>query len=316
MSKQKHFPLIILGSGPAGCTAAIYAARANIKALLIAGLEFGGQLTRTNIVDNWPGDEKGVLGGDLMNRMTKHVERFGVEMSIDQITEVNFQTKPFWLKGDQEYTADAVIIATGASPRLLGVEAEKKLLGKGISTCATCDGFFYKNKNIAVVGGGNTALDDTLYLAEIVDHITLIHRRDRFAADPFLVEQLEKKVKEQKISLELNSTISSFLETPEGKLRGLILENASTKKPKEILVSGLFVAIGHDPNSKIFSGQLLLENNYLVIGKNPAYGFTATNIPGIFACGDVTNFYHQAVIAAGFGAMAALDSKKWLSKKI
>lgn len=312
MSQIKHHKLIILGSGPAGYTAAIYAARANLNPVIITGLEQGGQLITTTDVDNWPGDIEGLQGPDLMERMRKHAERFNTEIIFDHITEVKFQKKPFYLKGENEYTADTLIIATGASAQYLGLESEQKFMGKGVSACATCDGFFYKGKNVAVVGGGNTAVEEALYLANIAKHVTIIHRRDKFRAEKILGNRLIEKSKHENVKIEWNHVLEEVLGDESG-VTGIRVKNVETAEIKKIDVKGLFIAIGHKPNTDIFQGQLDMKNGYILV-KSGLYGnATATNVPGIFAAGDVMDHvYRQAVTSAGTGCMAALDVEKYL----
>ena len=312
MSQIKHHKLIILGSGPAGYTAAIYAARANLNPVIITGLEQGGQLITTTDVDNWPGDIEGLQGPDLMERMRKHAERFNTEIIFDHITEVKFQKKPFYLKGENEYTADTLIIATGASAQYLGLESEQKFMGKGVSACATCDGFFYKGKNVAVVGGGNTAVEEALYLANIAKHVTIIHRRDKFRAEKILGNRLIEKSKHENVKIEWNHVLEEVLGDESG-VTGIRVKNVETAEIKKIDVKGLFIAIGHKPNTDIFQGQLDMKNGYILV-KSGLYGnATATNVPGIFAAGDVMDHvYRQAVTSAGTGCMAALDAERYL----
>lgn len=312
---SQHHRLIILGSGPAGYTAAVYAARANLNPVLITGLQQGGQLMTTTDVDNWPGDVEGLQGPALMTRMQQHAERFATQIIIDQIHTVTLTKRPFLLQGEnQQYTCDALIIATGASAKYLGLPSEAAYQGKGVSACATCDGFFYRNQVVAVVGGGNTAVEETLYLANIAQHVTLIHRRDKFRAEKILVQKLMDKVASGKISIEWDSTIDEILGDAQKGVTGLRLSSTKTKALKEIPVHGVFIAIGHQPNTSIFRDQLTMnDSGYLKINSGLAGNATATNIPGVFAAGDVADHvYRQAVTSAGSGCMAALDAEKYL----
>lgn len=311
MSEQKHCRLLILGSGPAGYTAAVYAARANLKPVLITGMEQGGQLTTTTDVDNWPGDNDGVQGPELMERMRKHAERFNTEIIIDTITKVNLGQKPFQLTGDSgSYTCDALIIATGASARYLGLPSEEAFKGKGVSACATCDGFFYKNQDVAVIGGGNTAVEEALYLSNIANNVTLVHRRDTFRAEAILIDELMAKVENGNIKLELNHELDEVLGDDSG-VTGIRLK-ANGGDSKDIKLHGVFIAIGHTPNTGIFEGQLDMANGYIntELGHTNA---TATSVDGVFAAGDVQDFtYRQAVTSGGTGCMAALDAERYL----
>ena len=318
MSKHSH--LIILGSGPAGYSAAIYAARANLKPTLITGIEQGGQLMTTTDVDNWPADADGVLGPDLMSRFEKHALRFNTNIIFDQIhtadlLEPSKEKKPFRLKGDEsEYTCDSLIISTGASAMYLGLESENKFLGKGVSACATCDGFFYKGKEVAVVGGGNTAIEEALYLSNIASKVTLIHRRDKFRAEAILVDKVYEKVEEGKIVLELHKTLDEVIGDHSG-VTGIKIKDVNSNKIKEIDLLGVFIAIGHKPNTDLFQEQLKMENGYIVTEYGRNGNFTQTSIPGIFAAGDVQDHvYRQAITSAGTGCMAALDAERFLSK--
>lgn len=308
---MKHADLMILGSGPAGYTAAIYAARANLKPVLITGLSQGGQLMSTTMVDNWPADSEGVLGPDLMARFENHAKRFGTEIIFDEITSVDFKQKPFVLKSDsEEYTCRALIIATGASARYLGLESEKEFMGRGVSACATCDGFFYKNEKVAVVGGGNAALEEALYLANIAQKVTLIHRRDTFRAEKIMVDKLNEKVKEGKIELAMNAQVLEILGDENGVKA---LKITTPEGQKQIEVAGVFVAIGHTPNTKLFEGQLQLEKGYIQTQGGKNGNATATNIAGVFAAGDVQDsHYQQACTSAASGCMAALDAAAYL----
>ncbi len=308
----RHIPLLILGSGPAGYTSAIYAARANLKPVLITGLAQGGQLMTTTEVDNWPADVNGVMGPELMARFEQHASRFETEMVFDHIHTVKLGQRPFELEGDAgKYTCDALIIATGASAMYLGLPSEEKFSGRGVSACATCDGFFYRNQEVAVVGGGNTAVEEALYLANIASKVTLIHRRDNFRAEKIMVDKLYKRVEEGKIALELNSTLDEVLGDATGVTGVRIKAADGSTKDKEL--KGVFIAIGHKPNTDMFAGQVDMENGYIVtrMGNN---GFaTATSVPGVFAAGDVQDHnYRQAITSAGTGCMAALDAERFL----
>jgi len=311
----KHVRLLILGSGPAGYSAAVYAARANLKPVMITGLEQGGQLMTTTEVDNWPGDVEGLQGPDLMDRMRRHAERFHTEMIFDHIREADLKSRPFRLTGDSsEYTCDALIIATGASAKYLGIPSEEKFRGKGVSACATCDGFFYKNQKVAVVGGGNTAVEEALYLANITDHVTLIHRREKFKAEAILVDKLMERVKDGKITLQLNSETDEILGDANG-VTGIRVKEANGGK-KDIAVHGVFIAIGHAPNTAIFEGQLELEHGYIKTRSGNQGNATATSVAGVFAAGDVQDhIYRQAITSAGSGCMAALDAERYLEQQ-
>ena len=317
---SKHSNLIILGSGPAGYSAAIYAARANLKPTLITGVEQGGQLMTTTDVDNWPADADGVLGPDLMSRFEKHARRFNTNIIFDQIHTADLlkpfkEKKPFRLIGDEsEYSCDSLIISTGASAMYLGLESETKFLGKGVSACATCDGFFYKGKEVAVVGGGNTAVEEALYLSNIASKVTLIHRRDKFRAEAILVDKVNKKVKEGKIVLELHKTLDEVIGDDSG-VTGIKIKDVNSNRINEINLLGVFIAIGHKPNTDLFQKQLNMENGYIVTEYARDGNFTQTSIPGIFAAGDVQDHvYRQAITSAGTGCMAALDAERFLSK--
>jgi thioredoxin reductase (NADPH) len=312
----KHSRLLILGSGPAGYTAAVYAARANLKPVLITGLTQGGQLTTTTEVDNWPADDAGVQGPDLMERFKKHAERFETELIFDQIHTVDLKSQPLRLEGDfGTYTCDALIVATGATAKYLGLPSEQEFMGKGVSACATCDGFFYKNQDVAVVGGGNTAVEEALYLANIAKHVTVVHRRDEFRAEKIMIDKLMNRVKEGKISLELNHVIDEVLGDAKG-VNGVRIKPTQGGGGKDLKVQGLFIAIGHKPNTDIFAGQLDMENGYIVTRGGNQGNATATNIPGVFAAGDVQDhIYRQAVTSAGSGCMAALDAEAYLDGK-
>ncbi len=313
MSSQ-HAQLMILGSGPAGYTAAVYAARANLKPVLVTGIAQGGQLMTTTEVDNWPADADGVMGPDLMARFQKHAERFNTAMIFDHIHTAHLQEKPIRLVGDSgEYTCDALIIATGASAKYLGLPSEEKFAGKGISACATCDGFFYRNQEVAVIGGGNSAVEEALYLANIASKVTLVHRRDTFKAEAIMVDKLMERVKEGKIVLELHSTLDEVLGDDMG-VTGMRVKNVNTGATKDIALRGVFIAIGHKPNTDIFAGQLQMEGGYIVTQAGREGNFTATSIPGVFAAGDVQDhIYRQAVTSAGTGCMAALDAERYLT---
>lgn len=309
----RHSRLIILGSGPAGYSAAVYAARANLKPTLIAGLQLGGQLTTTTEVDNWPGDPEGLTGPVLMERMQAHAERFGTEIVYDHINEVDLKTRPFVLKGDmEEYTCDALIIATGATAQYLGLESEAAFMGQGVSACATCDGFFYKNQNVMVVGGGNTAVEEALYLSNIAAHVTLVHRRDSLRSEKILQDHLFAKEKEGKISIIWNHQVDEVLGDKTG-VTAVRIQSTQDSSTQDIQVQGLFVAIGHKPNTGMFDGQLNLRDGYIQVHSGTAGNATAASIEGVFAAGDVADsIYRQAITSAGSGCMAALDAEKYL----
>ncbi|MDC4631297.1 thioredoxin-disulfide reductase [Acinetobacter baumannii] len=309
----RHSRLIILGSGPAGYSAAVYAARANLKPTLIAGLQLGGQLTTTTEVDNWPGDPEGLTGPVLMDRMQAHAERFGTELVYDHINKVDLNVRPFVLKGDMdEYTCDALIIATGATAQYLGLESEQKFMGQGVSACATCDGFFYKNQNVMVVGGGNTAVEEALYLSNIAEHVTLVHRRDSLRSEKILQDHLFAKEKEGKISIVWNHEVEEVLGDNTG-VTGVRLKSTKDDSKQEVQVQGLFIAIGHKPNTSMFEGQLNLRDGYIQIQSGTSGNATATSVAGVFAAGDVADsIYRQAITSAGSGCMAALDAEKYL----
>ncbi|HJL66942.1 MAG: thioredoxin-disulfide reductase [Arenicellales bacterium] len=314
MSANKHSRLLILGSGPAGYTAAVYASRANLKPLLITGMEQGGQLMTTTEVDNWPGDPEGVQGPDLMDRMRRHAERFEAEIVLDHIHTAHLTEKPIRLVGDSaEYTCDALIISTGASAQYLGLDSEEEFKGKGVSACATCDGFFYRQRPVAVIGGGNTAVEEAIYLANIASEVTIIHRRDRFRAAAILSDRLLERTGEGgNITVEWNHVLDQVLGDQSG-VTGIRIRDVNTDQTKEIMLDGVFVAIGHSPNTGIFEGQLEMEKGYIVTQNGHGGNQTATSIPGIFAAGDVMdNIYRQAVTSAGAGCMAALDAEKYL----
>lgn len=309
----QHHSLIILGSGPAGYSASVYAARANLKPTLIAGLQVGGQLTTTTEVDNWPGDAHGLTGPVLMQRMQEHAERFGTNIIYDHIAEVNLQQRPFILKGDlAEYSCDALIIATGATAQYLGLPSEQQFMGKGVSACATCDGFFYRNQKIMVVGGGNTAVEEALYLSNIAQHVTLVHRRDKLRAEKILQDQLFAKEKEGKISIIWHHEVAEVLGDQQG-VNQVRLKNVLDGSEQTHDVLGLFIAIGHKPNTTMFEGQLELRNGYIQVQSGTAGNATATSVAGVFAAGDVADsVYRQAITSAGSGCMAALDAEKYL----
>jgi len=309
----RHSRLIILGSGPAGYSAAVYAARANLKPTLIAGLQLGGQLTTTTEVDNWPGDPEGLTGPALMDRMQAHAERFGTELVYDHINEVDLNVRPFVLKGDmEEYTCDALIIATGATAQYLGLESEQKFMGQGVSACATCDGFFYKNQKVMVVGGGNTAVEEALYLSNIAAHVTLVHRRDSLRSEKILQDHLFAKEKEGKISIIWNHEVEEVLGDNTG-VTSVHLKSTQDDSKQDVEVHGLFVAIGHKPNTAMFDGQLNLRDGYIQVQSGTSGNATATSVAGVFAAGDVADsIYRQAITSAGSGCMAALDAEKYL----
>ena len=310
----KHARLLILGSGPAGYTAAIYAARANLNPVLVTGLEQGGQLMTTTEVDNWPADADGVQGPELMERMRRHAERFKTEIIFDHIHTADLKSRPFKLVGDAgTYTCDALIIATGASAKYLGIPSEEKLRGKGVSACATCDGFFYKSQKVAVIGGGNTAVEEALYLSNIASHVTVIHRRDRFRAEAIMVDKLVEKAKGGNVSIEWNQETDEILGDASG-VTGIRIKGKDGKK-KDIALQGVFVAIGHSPNTSLFAGQLEMANGYIKTKSGTDGNATATSVPGVFAAGDVQDHvYRQAVTSAGTGCMAALDAERYLEQ--
>ena len=310
----QHHRLIILGSGPAGYTAAIYAARANLNPVLITGLAQGGQLMTTTEVDNWPADAMGVQGPELMARFQQHAERFNTQIVSDHIHTVKLQQKPFLLIGDAgSYSCDALIICTGASAQYLGLPSEKEFMGRGVSGCATCDGFFYRNQDVAVVGGGNTAVEEAIYLSNIARHVTLVHRRDTFRAERIMVDHLMERVREGKIGLQLNSVLDEVLGDDSG-VTGMRVKDTQAGETKEIPLAGVFIAIGHKPNTDIFQGQLEMDNGYIKTRGGSAGFATATSIPGVFAAGDVQDqIYRQAVTSAATGCMAALDADKYLA---
>ncbi|MGB8713548.1 MAG: thioredoxin-disulfide reductase [Onishia taeanensis] len=315
MSEVRHERLIILGSGPAGYTAAVYAARANLKPLLITGMQAGGQLTTTTDVDNWPGDAEGVQGPELMERMRAHAERFDTEVLFDHINEVELREKPYTLKGDSgTYTCDALIISTGASARYLGLESEQKFMGQGVSACATCDGFFYRNQEVVVIGGGNTAVEEALYLSNIAAKVTLVHRRDSLRAEKILQDKLFEKVENGNMAVVWNHTLDEVLGDNTG-VTGARLKSTLDGSTKELAAPGVFIAIGHTPNTGIFEGQLEMAGGYIKVQSGLEGNATATSIPGVFASGDVMDHvYRQAITSAGSGCMAALDAERYLDE--
>jgi thioredoxin reductase (NADPH) len=313
MDAAKHSRLIILGSGPAGYTAAVYAARANLKPVLITGLQQGGQLMTTTDVDNWPGEPETVQGPELMERFRKHAERFDVAIIFDHIQRADLGRRPFLLSGDaSSYTCDALIIATGASARYLGLPSEQKFMGKGVSGCATCDGFFYRGQSVAVVGGGDTAVEEALYLSNIARHVTVVHRRDKFRAEKIMADKLLEKVRTANASIEWNSVVDEVLGDSRG-VNGLRIRNVHDGALTQLEVTGVFIAIGHTPNTGLFEGQLEMQNGYIQVKSGTRGEATATSIPGVFAAGDVADpIYRQAVSSAGSGCMAALDAERYL----
>jgi thioredoxin reductase (NADPH) len=315
MAENQHCRLLILGSGPAGYTAAIYAARANLNPVLITGLEQGGQLTTTTEVDNWPADHAGVQGPELMERFRQHAERFETKIVIDHINKVNLQQRPFQLTGDKgTYTCDALIIATGATARYLGLPSETAFKGKGVSACATCDGFFYRNQKVAVIGGGNTAVEEALYLSNIAAHVTVVHRRDKFRCEKILANQLLEKQAEGKVTIVWDHVLDEVLGDKSG-VTGLRLRHVNSEATQEISVHGAFIAIGHKPNTDLFVDQVEMNNGYITVKNGIQGNATATSIEGVFAAGDVADqVYRQAVTSAGTGCMAALDAEKYLER--
>ncbi|EEX37355.1 thioredoxin-disulfide reductase [bacterium 19MO03SA05] len=313
MSDVKHCKLLILGSGPAGYTAAVYAARANLNPVLVTGMQQGGQLTTTTEVENWPGDPEGLTGPNLMERMKQHAERFETEIVFDHINQVDFSTRPFRLKGDsQEYTCDALIISTGASAKYLGLPSEEAFKGRGVSACATCDGFFYRNQKVAVVGGGNTAVEEALYLANIASEVHLIHRRDTFRSEKILIDRLMDKVNNGNIVLHTNRTLDEVLGDEMG-VTGVRLKDTQSDQTEQLDVMGVFIAIGHQPNTDIFQGQLDMKDGYIWVQSGLEGNATQTNVAGVFAAGDVMDHnYRQAITSAGTGCMAALDAERYL----
>ncbi|PCI61708.1 MAG: thioredoxin-disulfide reductase [Gammaproteobacteria bacterium] len=316
MSDARHCPLLILGSGPAGYTAAVYAARANLKPVMITGMQQGGQLTTTTEVENWPGDADDLTGPALMERMQKHAEKFDTEIVFDHINAVDFNNRPFTLKGDSgTYTCDALIIATGASAQYLGLPSEEAFMGRGVSACATCDGFFYKNQKVAVIGGGNTAVEEALYLANIASEVHLIHRRDTFRSEKILTKRLMDKVENANIILHLDRNLDEILGDNMG-VTGLRLKETNSDTTEELTVNGVFIAIGHKPNTGIFEGQLEMKNGYLSVHSGSNGNATQTSVEGVFAAGDVADhIYRQAITSAGAGCMAALDAERYLDAK-
>jgi thioredoxin reductase (NADPH) len=314
MTTNRHHRLVILGSGPAGYTAAVYAARAALEPVIITGIEIGGQMTTTTDVDNWPGDDKGVQGPELMERMKRHAERFGTELLYDHITTVDLGKRPFTLTGGSDtYTCDALIIATGASAKYLGLPSEDAYKGRGVSACATCDGFFFRNQPVAVVGGGNTAVEEALYLSNIASKVTVVHRRDAFRAEKIMINRLIDKAKTGNVEIVWNHTLDEVLGN-ERAVTGLRLVSTTSKAKREIPVQGVFIAIGHKPNTDIFAGQLEMEGGYIVVKSGRAGAATATSVAGVFAAGDVADpTYRQAVTSAGTGCMAALDAERYLA---
>jgi len=315
MNETKHCRLLILGSGPAGYTAAVYAARANLKPVMITGLQQGGQLTTTTEVDNWPGDVEGLQGPDLMERMRLHAERFDTEIIIDHIHTTDLSSRPFKLTGDSGlYTCDALIIATGASALYLGLDSEEAFKGKGVSACATCDGFFYRNKEVAVIGGGNTAVEEALYLSNIASKVTVIHRRDKFRSEKILSDKLVEKSHNGNVTIEWNYTLDEVLGDDMG-VTGIRVKSAKDGSTKNIDVHGVFIAIGHTPNTGIFEGQLEMDHGYIKVKSGITGNATSTSVPGVFAAGDVMDsIYKQAITSAGSGCMAALDAEKFIDE--
>ena len=313
--ETRHCRLLILGSGPAGYTAAIYAARANLEPVLITGLQMGGQMTITTDVDNWPGDPDGVQGPELMDRMRRHAERLDTEIVFDQVHTAHLHASPITLEGEQQrYTCDALIIATGASARFLGLESEERFFGKGVSACATCDGFFYRNQPVAVVGGGNTAVEEALYLSNICSHVTLVHRRDSLRAEKILQRQLMEQVERGKADICWNRTLEEILGDDSG-VTGARLRHTQTGETTDLPASGVFIAIGHTPNTGLFEGQLEMSGGYIRVRSGLEGNATATSVPGVFAAGDVADHvYRQAVTSAGTGCMAALDAERYLER--
>ena len=313
MNEIKHSKILILGSGPAGYTAAVYAARANLSPVLVTGIQQGGQLTTTTEVDNWPGDAEGVQGPELMGRMLKHAERFNTQVIFDHIHTADLSERPFKLLGDEAiYTCDALVIATGASARYLGLESEDAFKGKGVSACATCDGFFYRGKPVAVIGGGNTAVEEALYLSNIASKVTVVHRRDKFRSEKILSDKLVERSKTGNVVIEWNAVLSEVLGDTSG-VTGARIKNVQDGSNKDIDVDGVFIAIGHSPNTEIFAGQLEMKNGYITVKGGSEGNATATSVPGVFAAGDVADsVYRQAITSAGSGCMAALDAEKYL----
>ena len=318
MSSVQHHRLIIIGSGPAGYTAAVYAARANLKPVVITGMQQGGQLTTTTEVDNWPGDVHGLTGPDLMERMKNHAERFETNIIFDHIEQVNLSNRPFVLIGSMgtTYTCDALIIATGASAQYLGLPSEQQYMGSGVSGCATCDGFFYKNQKVAVIGGGNTAVEEALYLSNIASHVTVVHRRDKFKAEKILQDKLLEKARNGNVTIKWNSTLDEVLGDG-GSVTGMRIKSTLNSSSEVVDLSAVFIAIGHKPNSDIFQGQLEMKEGYIKIHSGINGNATQTSVPGVFAAGDIADHvYRQAITSAGFGCMAALDAEKYLDKLV
>ncbi|MEC8904852.1 thioredoxin-disulfide reductase [Alteromonas macleodii] len=313
MAESRHVRLLILGSGPAGYSAAVYAARANLKPVLLTGIQQGGQLTTTTEVENWPGDPEGLTGPDLMVRMQKHAEKFDTEIIFDHINKTDFSKRPFTLYGDSgTYTCDALIIATGASAKYLGLESEQAFMGKGVSACATCDGFFYRNQKVAVIGGGNTAVEEALYLSNIASEVHVIHRRDSFRSEKILEQRLRDKAENGNVVLHLNRTLDEVLGDEMGVTK-VRIKDTNSDATEELDVMGLFVAIGHKPNTDIFDGQLKMKDGYIVVNSGTNGNATQTSVEGVFAAGDVSDhIYRQAITSAGTGCMAALDAEKYL----
>ncbi|MCB1701325.1 MAG: thioredoxin-disulfide reductase [Pseudomonadales bacterium] len=312
MSETRHYPLIILGSGPAGYTAAVYAARANLQPVVITGMQQGGQLTTTTEVENWPGGDADLQGPQLMAQMQAHVERFDAQIVFDHIEQVDLSTRPFQLKGSNSYSCDALIIATGASAQYLGLPSEEAFMGKGVSACATCDGFFYRNQKVAVIGGGNTAVEEALYLANIASEVTLVHRRDALRSEKVLQDRLFAREKEGKVKILWDHQLDEVLGDDSG-VTGIRVKSVKNDALTDLDLAGVFIAIGHKPNTDIFAGQLAMKNGYIQIHSGTEGNATATSVPGVFAAGDVgDHIYRQAVTSAGFGCMAALDAEKFL----
>ncbi len=313
MSNPRHIKLLILGSGPAGYTAAVYAARANLNPVMITGMQMGGQLTTTTEVDNWPGDVEGLQGPALMERMKAHAERFDTEILFDHIDEVDLKQRPFYLKGSSgEYTCDSLIICTGASAKYLGLESEEAFKGKGVSACATCDGFFYRKKKVAVIGGGNTAVEEALYLANIAEEVVVVHRRDKFSSEKILQDKINDRAENGNVTIKWNSELDEVLGDNMG-VTGMRIKNRESGETEDIDLEGVFVAIGHSPNTQIFDGQLDMNNGYIKVQSGLEGNATQTSIEGIFAAGDVMDHtYRQAITSAGTGCMAALDAERYL----
>ena len=313
MSEPRHCRLLILGSGPAGYSAAVYAARANLEPVVITGVEQGGQLMTTTEVDNWPGDVEGLMGPDLMDRMRRHAERFGTEILIDHIHEADLGKRPFTLVGDQgAYTCDALIIATGSSAQYLGLESEERFKGRGVSACATCDGFFYRGQRVAVIGGGNTAVEEALYLSNIAEHVTLVHRRDKLRAEKILQARLFEKVEAGNVTILWNHVLAEVIGDEQGVTGMRVASTDAEKTETQVDLSGVFIAIGHHPNTELFTGQLELRGGYIEVAAGSDGNATATSVPGVFAAGDVADHvYRQAITSAGTGCMAALDADRY-----